>query len=169
MRAGMSGRLQDPKRAKRQKPSAGYSTTPLARKLGIREGSRVRLAGTPPGFAKLLEPLPPGVRFVTRMDETVDLAHFFLVKRAALVDALVATLPKLRHDAAIWISWPKKASGVRTDLVEDTIREVALPLGLVDVKVCAVDETWSGLKLVFRLENRNPRRSGATGGPGAEP
>jgi hypothetical protein len=117
----------------------------------------VRLAGTPPGFAKLLEPLPPGVRFVTRMDETVDVAHFFLTRRAALVDALVATLPKLRPDAAIWISWPKRSSGVKTDLVEDTIREIALPMGLVDVKVCAVDETWSGLKLVVRKENRPPR------------
>ena len=134
--------------------SAGYSGTPLVQKLGIREGSRVRLVGTPAGFAALLEPLPAGVRFVTRMDETVDVVHLFFTARAALVDALAAARPKLRADAAIWVSWPKKSARVKGDLSEDAIREIALPMGLVDVKVCAVDETWSGLKLVIRKELR---------------
>src|SRR6187402_3022288 len=106
----MAGRPQESKGAKNlAKATAGYSGTPLAKKLGIVEGSRVRLVGTPPGFAQLLEPLPPGVRFVTRMDETVDVVQLFVAKRTALVDALVATLPGLRPDAAIWISWPKKS------------------------------------------------------------
>jgi hypothetical protein len=88
------------------------------------------------------------------MSADVDLAHLFTVKRADLAAKLGSTLAKLKPDGTIWVSWPKKASNVATDITEDTIREVALPLGLVDVKVCAVDETWSGLKLVIRKQNR---------------
>jgi hypothetical protein len=133
---------------------AGYSGTPLSKKLGIKPGSRLYVAGAPTDYRKLVEPLPDGVAIASRMSADVDLAHLFAVKRADLAAKLGSTLAKLKPDGTIWISWPKKASGVVTDLTEDTIRAVALPLGLVDVKVCAVDETWSGLKLVIRKQNR---------------
>ena len=133
---------------------AGYSGTPLAKKLGIKPGSRLYVAGAPSDYRKLVKPLPDGVQIVPRMAADVALAHLFTVKRSDLAAKLASTLAKLRPDGTIWISWPKKASRVATDITEDTIREVALPLGLVDVKVCAVDETWSGLKLVIRRENR---------------
>ena len=132
----------------------GYSGTPLSAKLGIKEGFRVLLLGAPRRYLDLVAPLPDRVSFVRRMDESVDLVHLFVRERARLVDALVATVPKLRPDATIWVSWPKKASKVATDITEDTIREIALPMGMVDVKVCAVDEVWSGLKLVVRKVNR---------------
>jgi len=103
----------------------------------------------------LLAPLPEGVKRVRRI-EAADVAHFFLTSRARMEKDLRAAVPKMQQDAAIWISWPKKAAKVATDITEDTVREVALPLGLVDVKVCAVDETWSGLKLVIRKELRQP-------------
>lgn len=95
--------------------------------------------------------------FAKRIDSTVDLVHLFVTERARLVDALVAIEPGLRADAVLWVSWPKRASKVATDVSEGTIREVALPMGLVDVKVCAVDAVWSGLKLVIRKENRARR------------
>lgn len=138
---------------------AGYSGTPLAVKLGIRAGSRVFLIAAPKGYSARVAPLPASVVFVRRLDSTTDLIHLFVTSRAALVDNLVATLGKLRPDAAVWVSWPKKASRVPTDITEDTIRDVALPMGLVDVKVCAVDEVWSGLKLVRRKENRAGSRA----------
>lgn len=136
----------------------GYSGTPLAAKLGIREGGRVVLRSAPPNYLRLLAPLPEGVVFARTLDERVDVVHLFVKKRSKLVDGLVALLPKIRSDAAIWVSWPKKASKVVTEITEDTIREVALPMGLVDVKVCAVDEIWSGLKLVLRKEHRRPAK-----------
>jgi hypothetical protein len=136
---------------------AGYSGTPLAKKLGIREGSKIFLAGAPVDYRKLVAPLPDGVVLVARMSSAVDLAHIFSVRRSHLHKTLRACLAKLRQDGMIWVSWPKKASNVPTDITEDTIREVALPLGLVDIKVCAVDEVWSGLKLVIRKENRKPK------------
>ena len=136
---------------------AGYSGTPLAKKLGIKEGSRVYVVGAPPGFQDLLEPWPLGAILIDRIDEKTDLIHFFDKSRAALEKSIRATLKKMRPDATIWVSWPKKASKVPTDITEDTVREIALPMGLVDVKVCAVDEVWSGLKLVIRKTNRGTR------------
>jgi hypothetical protein len=133
---------------------AGYSGTPLSKKLGIKPGSRLYTAGAPSNYARLLAPLPDGVDIVSRPPSAIGFAHIFSTKRADLATRLRATLAKLNPDGTIWVSWPKKASKVVTDITEDTIREVALPLGLVDVKVCAVDETWSGLKLVIRKENR---------------
>jgi hypothetical protein len=133
---------------------SGYSGTPLAQKLGIRAGSRVYLHEPPAHYARLVAPLPPGVAMVARLDAQTDLVHVFAVRRTALRAALQRVLKRLRPDAAIWISWPKKASGVATDITEDVIREVALPLTLVDIKVCAVDEVWSGLKLVIRKSAR---------------
>ena len=109
------------------------------------------MPNAPDAYARLL---PEGVQFVGRVGSETDIVHLFAVERRALADALRALLAKLRPDGAIWVSWPKKASKVQTDITEDTIREIALPMGLVDIKVCAVDETWSGLKLVRRRENR---------------
>ena len=134
--------------------AAGYSGTPLAKKLGIAENSRVFLADAPKDYLKLVAPVPRGARVVKAIDDETDIVHLFTKERARLSALLRTSLAKMRPDAAIWVSWPKKASKVPTDITEDTIREVALPLGLVDIKVCAVDETWSGLKLVVRKENR---------------
>jgi hypothetical protein len=133
---------------------AGYSGTPLAKKLGIKDGARVFLANAPDDYARLVAPLPAGVRMVRTIDDRTDLIHIFVVRRRDLDTAVTRTLRLMRTDAVVWISWPKKSSGVATDVTEDTIREVALPLGLVDIKVCAVDDTWSGLKLVIRKERR---------------
>ena len=137
---------------------AGYSGTPLAKKLGLKEGSRIFLANAPKNYAALVAPLPDGVQMASRISGTTDLVHLFSVSRRDLERALRAALAKLRDDAQIWVSWPKKSSGVPTDITEDTIRALALPMGLVDIKVCAVDEVWSGLKLVVRRENRTTAR-----------
>ena len=131
--------------------------TPLARKLGIAAGDEVFLVGAPANYRELVAPLPEGVRFVSRMGKGTDLVHVFATERAKLEKAIRAALSKLPPDGVIWASWPKKSSKVPTDITEDTIREIALPLGLVDVKVCAVDDVWSGLKLVIRRENRSSR------------
>ena len=138
---------------------AGYSGTPLAKKLGIKPGSALYVVAAPGHYDELLAPLPEDVKRVRKID-AADVAHFFVTARARLEKDLRAAVPKMRQDAAIWISWPKKAAKVATDITEDTVREVALPLGLVDIKVCAVDETWSGLKLVIRKQlRRAPGRS----------
>jgi hypothetical protein len=136
---------------------AGYSGTPLARKLGIKPGSAIFVVAAPGHYDELLAPLPEGVKRVRKID-AADVAHFFETSRARMDKDLRAAVSKMQQDAAIWISWPKKAAKLATDITEDTVREVALPLGLVDIKVCAVDETWSGLKLVIRKELRKPPR-----------
>ena len=133
---------------------AGYSGTPLVKKLGLAEGQRAFIEKPPDGYFALLAPLPENVEFVPRMAGKLDFIQLFVREASRLRERLPAYLDKLDPDGTIWISWPKKASKVPTDITEDTIREVALPLGLVDVKVCAVDETWSGLKLVIRKELR---------------
>ena len=137
-----------------KKGQAGYSGTPLAKKLGIKPGIEVLAVNEPKGYRKLVEPLPEGVRFVARPSATTDLVHVFTVSRAVLAKALEEYRACLKADAVVWVSWPKKAAKVQTDVTEHTVREVALPLGFVDVKVCAVDDTWSGLKLVVRKELR---------------
>jgi hypothetical protein len=134
--------------------SAGYSGTPLAKKLGIKAGSRVLPFGAPDDYAQLLDGLPDDVRFAVRVSPRVDIVHAFVTRRVDLQRRLSGLREKLRPDAAVWVSWPKKASRVPTDITEDTIREIALPLGYVDIKVCAVTEVWSGLKLVLRRELR---------------
>jgi hypothetical protein len=141
--------------------AAGYSGTPLARKLGIRAGARLFLQAAPPNYAQLIAPAPEGVRTVRRIDEHTDLLHLFATRRAELSKALHRARTAMRGDAVIWVSWPKKASGVPSDVTEDVIRELALPLGLVDIKVCAVDETWSGLKLMLRRSERGAAASPA--------
>jgi hypothetical protein len=133
---------------------SGYSGTPLAKKLGIGAGHRVWLARAPVNYRTLVAPLPDGVRFVTKPSTTTDVAHVFTSKRRELEKTLRTLRAALKPDAAIWVSWPKKASKLPTDITEDVIRDVALPMGFVDIKVCAVDETWSGLKLVLRKERR---------------
>ena len=136
---------------------AGYSGTPLAKKLGIGAGSRIFLSDAPKNYMELVAPLPEGVRVVRKIDGETDIVHIFSTKKTRLKAALRDSLAKLRQDGSIWVSWPKKSSKVPTDITEDTIREVALPMGLVDIKVCAVDQVWSGLKLVVRKENRRGR------------
>lgn len=129
---------------------AGYSGTPLAKKLGIKPGTAVCAVNAPAYYRDLLAPLPADVTFSTNVTPGAGLVHLFALARTDLVAALERIRPMLAADGMIWVSWPKKASNVPTDITEDTIRAVALPMGLVDVKVCAVDATWSGLKLVIR-------------------
>jgi hypothetical protein len=133
---------------------AGYSGTPLARKLGIAAGDRVAVIGAPPTYRASLEPLPQDVTFTKKVDAKSDLVHLFTTARAELAAALARYRATLAPDAVVWVSWPKKAARMPTDVTEDVIRAEALPLGFVDVKVCAVDEVWSGLKLVVRRELR---------------
>ena len=133
---------------------AGYSKTPLAQKLGIKPGTKVAALDAPAGYRKLLAPLPANVSFTDKAPAGVGFVHLFVTERRVLEKEL-KRLRKVLDDAGVlWISWPKKASGVASDITEDVIREVCLPLGLVDIKVCAVDETWSGLKLMIRREER---------------
>jgi hypothetical protein len=134
--------------------AAGYSGTPLAKKLGIVENSRIFLSDAPKNYRELVAPIPKGAQIVKKVGEDTDIIHLFTGERSRLASLLRSSLAKMRPDAAIWVSWPKKSSKVPTDITEDTIREVALPMGLVDIKVCAVDEVWSGLKLVVRKANR---------------
>lgn len=135
---------------------AGYSKTPLAQKLGIKAGTKVAALNPPFGYRKLLAPLPAGVSFVDKATAGAGFVHLFVTERRVLEKEL-KRLRKLIDDAGVlWISWPKKSSGLGSDITEDVIREVCLPLGLVDIKVCAVDDTWSGLKLMIRRENREP-------------
>lgn len=150
--------------------TSGYSGTPLAKKLGIKAAARVFVHAAPANYPDLLAPLPPGVQFVRRVAQDTDLMHLFGARREPLKRALHTARQGMRDDAVIWVSWPKKASQVPTDMSEDVVRELAFPLGLVDVKVCAVDEIWSGLKLVVRLSERAkpvPRARGAARPPRA--
>ncbi len=134
--------------------AAGYSGTPLATKLGIKSNSRVCSKYAPEDYVRLLDPLPQGVTFDATVTQSTDVVHVFVDRRATMAKELATLRKRVRGDASVWISWPKKSSKVATDITEDTIREVALPLGFVDVKVCAVTDVWSGLKLVIRKELR---------------
>jgi hypothetical protein len=134
--------------------SVGYSGVALSRKLGFKEGCTVLLIAPPQDYEELVRPLPPGVRFVSRASKSVDIAHLFVTQRAVLRRHLSQLRGTLQSEAPIWVSWPKKASKRPTDVTEETIREVALPLGYVDIKVCAVSEVWSALKVVVGKENR---------------
>ena len=136
------------------KKAAGYSGTPLVKKLGMGEGARVCTQNAPDGYRQLLEPLPSRVSFHASPSKSTDVAHVFVDRKVALTKILKDLRKILRSDAVVWVSWPKKSSGVTTDITEDTVREVALPLGFVDIKVCAVTEVWSGLKLMVRKELR---------------
>jgi hypothetical protein len=133
---------------------AGYSGTPLAKKLGLKPGMTLVTIDPPEEFAGWLGELPDGTRLVPKAKGNVEAAHLFVVKRAALERRLAALRASLDQAGFVWVSWPKKASKVPTDITEDTIRDVALPMGFVDVKVCAVSDVWSGLKLVIRKTER---------------
>ena len=134
--------------------SAGYSGRSLVDKLGIKPGMRIAILGAPHGFRAALGALPDGVTVTATPRGTLPFVHFFTKQRSLLEKRFPALKRALAQDGALWVSWPKKSSGVATDLTEDVVRAVALAGGLVDVKVCAVDETWSGLKLVRRLKDR---------------
>lgn len=133
---------------------AGYSGTPLAKKLGIAAGSVVLAEGMPANYRSLLDPLPDGVTFAKRASADVTVVHGFFTKASDLESRLRQLRSLIADATAVWVSWPKKSAKVPTDITEDRIREIALPMGFVDVKVCAVDETWSALKLVVRRELR---------------
>ena len=133
---------------------AGYSSRSLVEKLGIKPRTRIAIINPPRGFRATLGKLPAGVTVASRASGTYPFIHFFARDRAVLEQAIPRLLSALVPDGALWVSWPKKSSGVATDITEDVVRAVALPTGLVDVKVAAVDDVWSGLKLVRRLKNR---------------
>jgi hypothetical protein len=135
-------------------PPAGYSGTPLVGKLGIREGSAIAFSRAPAGFDTTLGDLPEGVRVKGAVRGPLDVIVAFFTRRAEFERRLPALRRAMSPACGLWIAWPKRASGVATDITEDTIREVALPTGLVDNKVCAIDGTWSGLRLVIRRELR---------------
>jgi ABC-type Na+ transport system ATPase subunit NatA len=136
---------------------AGYSGTPLPQKLGIKPGLMVVTINAPANYRRLLGQLPDHVNFSNRLTANSMFVHLFTSKRNELQRRLSILRNKLSDNGAVWVSWPKKSSGISTDVTEDVIREIALPLGFVDIKVCAVDETWSGLKLMIRRENRKSR------------
>lgn len=133
---------------------AGYSGTPLVKKLGVKEGYRMYLRRAPQEYLDWVSPLPEGVAVLARSGKDIDLAHTFVAERSELESDLKILMEAIRPDGMIWVSWHKKASKIPTEITEDVVRGIALPMGLVDVKVCAVTDIWSGLKLVIRRENR---------------
>jgi len=132
----------------------GYSGTPLQKKLGLKPPLTLVVIDPPREYLSWLGELPAGVRIVSKPHKPLQAAHMFVTKRAALKKNLVTFRKQLEQNGFVWVSWPKKAAKVETDITEDTIREVALPLGFVDIKVCAVSDIWSGLKLVIRKSER---------------
>jgi hypothetical protein len=134
---------------------AGYSGTPLWKKLGYRDGLSAYIEGAPDAYRALLTlPRDVGVTWSARLSAGAPFVHVFSTRKAELGRRLAKVAGKMGRDGVVWVSWPKRTSGVATDITEDTIRELAFPLGLVDIKVCAVDEIWSGLKLMIRRELR---------------
>lgn len=133
---------------------AGYSGTPLAKKLGIKEASTLAVLNDPGHFESLLDPIPDGVKIRSSLRGEADVVVMFVFERAEFERRIDVAGRTIFPDGGIWIAWPKRASKVPTDMTEDIVREVALPLGLVDNKVCAIDEVWSGLRIVWRRERR---------------
>lgn len=133
---------------------AGYSGTPLAKKLGIKEGTRIALVNAPRDFASTLNELPDGVEFIKRPAKSVDIILLFVLTEPELARDFAKLAARLTANGMIWIAWPKKSSGVATDLSFERVQRIGLDAGLVDVKICAIDETWSGLKFVYRLKDR---------------
>lgn len=134
--------------------AVGYSGTPLPKKLGITEATRLVVLHAPADYAAIVGELPAGAQTQSRLGASTSLVHLFVTEREVLASELARLRKALHPDAAVWVSWPKKSAKVPTTVTEDTIRELALPLGWVDVKVCAVTDVWSGLKLVVRKELR---------------
>ena len=133
---------------------AGYSGTPLQKKLGIGQGEEILLVNAPKNYFVLIGSLPPGAVLVSDKKFSIDFIHLFVESIGELENQLPVLRKQVKPDGIIWVSWYKKSAGKKTDVTEDVIRKTALPLGLVDIKVCAVDDNWSGLKLVVRKENR---------------
>jgi hypothetical protein len=137
---------------------AGYSSTPLAKKLGIKEGSRIGLVNAPKDFKSELGELPHKAEIVRRLTYELDIILFFVLTQRVLAGDFAQLAERLVTNGMIWIAWPKKSSGVKTDLSFETVQRIGLDAGLVDVKICAIDETWSGLKFVYRLKDRKNRK-----------
>jgi len=137
---------------------AGYSSTPLAKKLGIKEGSRIALVNAPKDFNSELGELPDKVEFIKPPTRALDIVLFFVLSERELARDFAKLAEKLATNGMIWIAWPKKSSGVTTDLSFEPVQRIGLDSGLVDVKICAIDETWSGLKFVYRLKDRASRK-----------
>ncbi len=138
-------------------PAAGYSGTPLPGKLGIKPEARLGLIGAPDGFDEVLGELPAGVTVRRRAQGTFDVLVVFVRTRSELARRLPALKRALAQNGGLWVAWPKRSSGVSTDLGDGPVRELGLGAGLVDNKVCAIDETWSGLRFVYRLADRSSR------------
>ena len=137
---------------------AGYSGTPLPQKLGIKPGLTVVTINAPLKYRQLIGKIPDGVTFSDRLKPGSNFVHLFTSRRSELQKKMSILRKKISDNGTVWVSWPKKSSGISTDVTEDVIREVALPLGFADIKVCAVDATWSGLKLMIRRENRKSNK-----------
>jgi hypothetical protein len=137
---------------------AGYSDTPLAKKLGIKESSRIGLVNGPEGFQKQLGILPANAQIVARLLKPLDIILLFTGAEKTLIKDFPSLAKKLSTNGMIWIAWPKKSSGVPTDLSFERVQRIGLQCGLVDVKICAIDEIWSGLKFVYRLKDRSTMR-----------
>ncbi len=137
---------------------AGYSGTPLTKKLGIKEGFRVALRRSPTGFARRLTPLPRGAKILSRVGRDMDLLLLFADRRAQLERDFARLAAALTPSGMLWVGWPKKSSGVQTDLSFDMVQKLGLGEGLVDNKICALDDTWSGLRFVYRLKDRKGMR-----------
>ncbi len=133
---------------------AGYSGKPLTAKLGIKEGFAVCIINPPENYFKILGELPAGVKIKNELSLELDFIHYFTKSKKELSSNIKKMKKHLSKKGMLWVSWPKKSSKISTDIIEDTIREIALPIGLVDIKVCAVDDIWSGLKLVKRVKER---------------
>ena len=156
-------------RSARGAQPAGYSGTPLPKRLGVKPGATLVLVGAPADFAATLGELPDGARIRRDARARGERVVLFAGSRAELAKRFPAAARAVADGGSLWLAWPKKSSGVTTDITEDTIRQIALPMGLVDVKVCAVDDTWSGLKLVIRKDRRAAHRATGESGPGALP
>lgn len=137
---------------------AGYSGTPLVKKLGIKEGARVALINAPDDFQMTLGELPDDVKFVKTTAKALDLILFFVLSERILLRDFAKLSGRLTSNGMLWIAWPKKSSGVQTDLTFERVQRIGLDAGLVDVKICAIDDTWSGLKFVYRLKDRASRK-----------
>jgi hypothetical protein len=133
---------------------AGYSGTPLPKKLGLKEGQRIALINAPAGFEKSLGKLPLNAQVVNRLSSPLDLVMLFVSEEKKLAVQFPSVAVKLASNGMIWVAWPKKSSGVATDLTFDRVQRIGLDSGLVDVKICAIDEIWSGLKFVIRVKDR---------------
>jgi hypothetical protein len=138
---------------------AGYSGKPITQKLGIKPGFCIFVGGAPSPYSKIVGDLPDGAKIIARLKAPLDMVHLFATRAAGLKDKLENYREAISPDGMIWVSWPKKSSGVATDLSDIVVRNAALPLGLLDIKVCAIDETWSGLKFVIPKEQRTCKRA----------